>query len=89
MATNVPYQPMRIFLNMQLGAADATMIVDGTPYTPDLGRDIQSRVQQSLAEAVRIAFAEGIPVPETYMGMSTEEFESMMNGDGDEDGDTE
>lgn len=89
MATVVPYQPQRIFLNIKLGAADATMIVDGVPYTPDLARDMQSRVQQSLAEAVRIAFTEGIPVPETFYGMSTDEFETLINGEGDDSGDTE
>jgi hypothetical protein len=53
----------RIIINMQLGAADASMIVEGVPYSPDVADDLLGRVKQALEKAVQLGAEVGTPSP--------------------------
>lgn len=78
----------RMVVQLSLGAAESTIVIDGLPYTPDIGYEMMNRAKDGLVEAVKLAWDQGVPdgeMPGVEYDDSAESLEELLGGiDGDE-----
>lgn len=76
--------PKRMVAQLTLGVADATIVVDGMDYTPDVMHDMLARAKEGLwevlsyAQQMNVDAEDGVTEPE--LEMSQEDLEDLMRG---------
>lgn len=69
-----------LYVRATLGAADALVAVEGTPYSPDVVHDLQNRVMSMIQSMAVTATSVGVPVEEPE---APQPFGPMMGRGGD------